>query len=60
MQVCLGWFCIEEWANQANLDYFCERQKNSAKDADAFVIIGVGGSNNAARTVIKALETDRM
>ena len=28
------------------------------ENADAFVIIGVGGSNNAARAVIEALQTD--
>ena len=28
------------------------------KDADAFVLIGVGGSNNTARSVIEALGTD--
>ena len=30
----------------------------SAADGDAFVLIGVGGSNNAARSVIEALKTE--
>ena len=58
-QDALGWFRTEEWANQANLDYFCELAEKIREDADVFVIIGVGGSNNAARSVIKALQTDR-
>lgn len=58
-QDALGWFRTEEWANQANLDYFCELAVKIREDADVFVIIGVGGSNNAARSVIKALQTDR-
>lgn len=54
----LGWFRVEKWANTQMLTGLKELAKEVRKDADVFVVIGVGGSNNAARSVIKALQID--
>lgn len=50
----LGWFNIDTWANEAELTAIEELAARVRKDADVFVLIGVGGSNNAARSVIEA------
>lgn len=51
----LGWVDIDEWAN-ADL---CSQIKTLAAEirekADVFVVVGLGGSNQAARAVIDAL-----
>lgn len=50
-----GWLKVEEWAGEkvlAEIEAIADRVK---KTCDAFVLIGVGGSNNAARSVIEAL-----
>ena len=52
----LGWLNPEEWADSRKLDIIKEVAGRIRKDADAFVLIGVGGSNNAARSVIEALK----
>lgn len=54
----LGWFDPEEWGNEALLARLEEKAKEVQDHADAFVLVGVGGSNNAARSVIKALEKE--
>ena len=51
----LGWMDPEEWASDAQLSILEEKAREVREHADAFVLIGVGGSNNAARSVIKAL-----
>lgn len=50
----LGWYDVDEWAGQGQLDDICRLAETIRKEADVFVIIGVGGSNNAARSVIEA------
>lgn len=50
----LGWFDIDTWANEAELSAIEELAARVRRDADVFVLIGVGGSNNAARSVIEA------
>ena len=50
----LGWFDIDTWANKAELSAIEELAARVRRDADVFVLIGVGGSNNAARSVIEA------
>ncbi len=50
----LGWFNIDTWANEAELSAIEELAAKVRRDADVFVLIGVGGSNNAARSVIEA------
>ncbi len=52
----LGWLDIEEWANQRALDTLQKLAEKICREADAFVLIGVGGSNNAARSVIEAIQ----
>ena len=44
----LGWFDIDTWANEAELSAIEELAARVRRDADVFVLIGVGGSNNAA------------
>lgn len=54
----LGWFHINEWANEAAVDAIIEKANQIRKDADVFVLIGIGGSNQAARAVIKAFQNE--
>lgn len=53
-----GWLDTEEWAGEENIKRLEEIAKEIRENADAFVLIGVGGSNNAARSVIEALKKD--
>ena len=53
-----GWMDTEEWANDARISYLEKLAAKIREKADAFVLIGVGGSNNAARSVIKALQKE--
>lgn len=50
----LGWFNVDEWAGEEELESISDLAKEIRRDADVFVLIGVGGSNNAARSVIEA------
>ena len=54
----LGWLNLDRWAGDQWLDRIEAIAENVKKTCDAFVIIGVGGSNNAARSVIEALECE--
>ena len=52
-----GWLDVQEWAGEEilrNIEAIAARVRATC---DAFVLIGVGGSNNAARGVIEALKT---
>ena len=51
----LGWLDVEEWANEGRLARIEKLAAGIRADAEAFVLVGVGGSNNAARAVIEAL-----
>ncbi len=53
----LGWRTLEQSAVQ--LDVMKEKAKEIRENADVFVIVGVGGSNQAARAMIEALKLDR-
>ena len=53
-----GWLDTEEWADDAKLKHLEDFAKEIRANADAFVLIGVGGSNNAARSVVEALRED--
>ncbi|WP_332236871.1 glucose-6-phosphate isomerase [Sporolactobacillus sp. KGMB 08714] len=51
----LGWFKIDKWASDqciSELNVLAEKVRNNA---DVLVLVGVGGSNQAARAVIEAL-----
>lgn len=50
-----GWLHVDEWANEQILTHIEQLAAEIRKNSDAFVLIGVGGSNNAARSVIEAL-----
>lgn len=53
----LGWLDVGEWAGEAALKAIEELASYIRKTADTFVLVGVGGSNNAARAVMEALQT---
>lgn len=50
-----GWLHVDEWAGEEVLANIERIAAHIRETCDAFVIIGVGGSNNAARAVIEAL-----
>ena len=52
----LGWLDTEVWANARVVEKLQKLAEKIRQEADAFVLIGVGGSNNAARSVIEALQ----
>ena len=54
----LGWINVEKHANQKVIDQVIEIAQEIKEKADVFVLIGVGGSNNAARSVIEALKDE--
>lgn len=54
----LGWLDISEWAGETAISNIMEKAERVRRDADVFVLVGVGGSNQAARAVIKALQND--
>lgn len=52
----LGWHKVAEWAGEEWLAA-CEKLAGEIRaDADAFVVVGIGGSNQAARAVVDALD----
>lgn len=53
----LGWLNVDEWASQEAVDQIMKMADEVRKNADVFVLIGVGGSNQAARAVIKAFQS---
>lgn len=52
----LGWLKINKWASDKHIAEFEKLAKEIRKNADKVLVVGVGGSNNAARSIIKALE----
>ena len=54
----LGWFSVDEPAGPARVDFLRVQAARVRADADAFVVIGIGGSNQAARAVVKALRPE--
>lgn len=55
----LGWFHTQERACERQVAALKKLASKIREEADVFVLVGVGGSNNAARSVIKALQTDQ-
>lgn len=53
--VSLGWHNVNEWAGEAWLDKYETLASEIREEADALVVIGIGGSNQAARAVYEAL-----
>ena len=54
----LVWFSVDEAAGPERVDFLLEQAARVRADADAFVVIGIGGSNQAARAVVKALRPE--
>lgn len=52
----LGWLNPEECAGPKQLSEIESLAAEIRKEADVFVVIGIGGSNNAARAAISALQ----
>lgn len=52
----LGWHKVEEWAGDEWIEKYESLAEKVRKDSDALVVIGIGGSNQAARAVYEALE----
>ncbi|MGN1164278.1 MAG: glucose-6-phosphate isomerase, partial [Candidatus Ornithospirochaeta sp.] len=51
----LGWHDVSLWAGEDWLNKYEEAADRVKKDADALVVIGIGGSNQAARAVYEAI-----
>lgn len=51
----LGWLDVNEWANDKWLTVYQELAVEVQKKADVLVVIGIGGSNQAARAVVDAI-----
>ena len=51
----LGWLHVDDYAGPARVDFLLEQAARVRADADAFVVIGIGGSNQASRAAVKAL-----
>lgn len=52
----LGWLRVNEWAGETALDKTLALAEKIRSITKVFVLIGVGGSNNAARAVLEALK----
>ena len=50
----LGWLDVREWACVALLDQLRKKADEVRRSADVLILVGVGGSNQAARAVIEA------
>lgn len=55
----LGWLNLEEWANDKIVNRILEQAEEVRIKADVFVIVGVGGSNKAAMSMIEASQPDK-
>lgn len=51
----LGWLSVDECAGEERLSFLLEQAQRVRGMADAFVVIGIGGSNQASRAAVKAL-----
>ncbi|MCD8323069.1 MAG: glucose-6-phosphate isomerase [Oscillospiraceae bacterium] len=51
----LGWIRVDDTAGEERLDFLLEQARRVRADGDAFVVIGIGGSNQSSRAAIKAL-----
>ena len=50
-----GWRTVDEHAGPDRVAFLQKEADRVRKDADAFVVIGIGGSNQSSRAAIKAL-----
>ncbi len=49
-----GWFNVEKWTNQELVAKMEGKAREIRENGEIFVLVGVGGSNNGARSLIKA------
>jgi glucose-6-phosphate isomerase len=54
----LGWVDLDKCAPEALLSQIEAKAQEIRENADVFLLIGVGGSNQGARAVIKAFQTE--
>ena len=54
----LGWLHVDEWAGEENIREITRHAERVRENGDILVVIGIGGSNQAARAVIEALHGD--
>lgn len=54
----LGWLSPTEHANTDKLALLLQKANEVREDADVFLLVGVGGSNQGARAAITALATE--
>jgi len=59
MQDTLGWFRVAENTSFELLEKINTHAEKIRRNADVFVLAGVGGSNRAAQSVIEGMEYDR-
>jgi glucose-6-phosphate isomerase len=59
MSDALGWFNVAENTGEAVLETICPMADKIQREADVFILAGVGGSNRAAQSVIEALGHNR-
>jgi glucose-6-phosphate isomerase len=55
----LGWFNVAENTGEAVLETIHSMADRIRREADVFILVGVGGSNRAAQSVIEALGCNR-
>ena len=53
-----GWRTVEESAGPQRVEFLQQQADRVRADADAFVTIGIGGSNQSSRAAIKALRPE--
>ncbi len=51
-----GWLDTEKWAGEEEISRIEKLAAQIRAENDTFVLVGIGGSNNAARSVIEALQ----
>lgn len=54
----LGWFEVDTWGSDSHIGQIEAVAREVRQAADILVVIGVGGSNQAARAVIEAINHD--
>lgn len=54
----LGWRLVDESAGPERVEFLMEQAQRVRADADALVVIGIGGSNQSSRAAIKALRPE--
>lgn len=53
----LGWLEPDEWAGAAQLTDLQSLTETMRSICDTFIVLGIGGSNNGARAVVQALQS---